>query len=272
MPGARGIEADFSEGGRSCARSPAQLERARAEAEGASGYGLDVELLDAAAPGRLSATDVGGGTCSPHCALLHPANSSAGSPDRSEPSALGSSRPPRSTAMYPRRVRTTRGGPGRRRGPRNRRLHPSFPDHSAHPGAAVLADRRHRAAAPAFWDAERGWPAGDLRRPPPPDHLRPADRRRPLSSGAAGRPTTTARGSPRLRPRPDGPRRSARRCVELFPALAESPSPTAGAARSASPRDWHPPSASTVDRWPGPGLRRRRRRNRQTLPAGRSPT
>jgi glycine/D-amino acid oxidase-like deaminating enzyme len=56
------------------ARSPAQLARARAEAEEAAEYELDVRLLDAgAATERLAATRVLGGTYTPHCAAVQPA-------------------------------------------------------------------------------------------------------------------------------------------------------------------------------------------------------
>lgn len=72
---AEGIDADVAVGGTVVlARSAAQLARARAEAAEAAEFGLDVDLLDAdAARARLAATDVVGGTYTPHCAVLQPA-------------------------------------------------------------------------------------------------------------------------------------------------------------------------------------------------------
>jgi glycine/D-amino acid oxidase-like deaminating enzyme len=72
---AEGIDADAALGGTVVvARSAAQLQRARAEAAQAEQFGLDVELLDAgAARERLNATDVLGGTYTPHCAAIQPA-------------------------------------------------------------------------------------------------------------------------------------------------------------------------------------------------------
>jgi glycine/D-amino acid oxidase-like deaminating enzyme len=66
---AEGIDCDFAKGGTiTLARSPAQLRRAR------SAHGLDETFLDAdAARAICGATDVLGGTYSPHCAALQPA-------------------------------------------------------------------------------------------------------------------------------------------------------------------------------------------------------
>ena len=72
---AEGIDAGIAHGGTlTLARSPAQLERARAEADEAREYGRDLDLLDAdAARTRLNATNILGGTFTPHCAALQPA-------------------------------------------------------------------------------------------------------------------------------------------------------------------------------------------------------
>ncbi len=72
---AEGIDADIAKGGTIVlARSPAQLDRARAEAEQGARYGLGVQLLDAAdATRRLSATGVVGASFTPHCAAVQPA-------------------------------------------------------------------------------------------------------------------------------------------------------------------------------------------------------
>ncbi|WP_375500009.1 NAD(P)/FAD-dependent oxidoreductase [uncultured Jatrophihabitans sp.] len=70
-----GIDADVARGGTVVlARSAAQLERARAEHAEAVEFGLDGDLLDAEqARKRLNATDVCGGTYTPHCAVVQPA-------------------------------------------------------------------------------------------------------------------------------------------------------------------------------------------------------
>jgi len=75
VAGAEGIAADIAVGGTIVlARSAPQLERAAHEAAAARGYGLDVALLDAeAARARLAASDVLGGTYTPHCAAIQPA-------------------------------------------------------------------------------------------------------------------------------------------------------------------------------------------------------
>ncbi|MDT4892250.1 MAG: hypothetical protein QOE97_1285 [Pseudonocardiales bacterium] len=72
---AEGIDADVARGGTIVlARSPAQLERARAEAHDYAAFGQPLELLDAsAARARLAATEVLGATYTPACAALHPA-------------------------------------------------------------------------------------------------------------------------------------------------------------------------------------------------------
>ncbi|WP_375485282.1 NAD(P)/FAD-dependent oxidoreductase [uncultured Jatrophihabitans sp.] len=70
-----GIEAHIARGGTVvAARSEPQLARARAEHDESVEFGLDMDLLDATQTrARLNATDVVGGTYTPHCAALQPA-------------------------------------------------------------------------------------------------------------------------------------------------------------------------------------------------------
>jgi glycine/D-amino acid oxidase-like deaminating enzyme len=74
---AEGIDCHWTKGGTVVlARSPLQLERAREEVEEARSFGFgeqDLRLLDAEeARGMLTATEVLGGTYTPHCAAIHP--------------------------------------------------------------------------------------------------------------------------------------------------------------------------------------------------------
>jgi glycine/D-amino acid oxidase-like deaminating enzyme len=70
-----GIDCDYAKGGTVVlARSPVQLERARHEVASAQALGIDLRLLSAAeASARVGATDVLGGTYTPHCAAIQPA-------------------------------------------------------------------------------------------------------------------------------------------------------------------------------------------------------
>lgn len=75
---AEGLDVDWSKGGSMwLARSPLQLERARAQSTEAVAWGFaatDYQLLDAPeARARVDATDVVGGVYTPHCAAIHPA-------------------------------------------------------------------------------------------------------------------------------------------------------------------------------------------------------
>jgi glycine/D-amino acid oxidase-like deaminating enzyme len=72
---AEGIDCDYAKGGSVyVARTPAQLDRARAEAHESVEYGLDITLLSAAETReRCAATNVLGGTYTPHCAAIQPA-------------------------------------------------------------------------------------------------------------------------------------------------------------------------------------------------------
>jgi glycine/D-amino acid oxidase-like deaminating enzyme len=108
---AEGIDADAALGGTVVlARSATQLARARAEAAEAADYGLDVELLDAAAAtSRLAATDVVGGTYTPHCAAIHPAKLVRGLADAVAARGARIYERTRVTAIEPGVVRTTHG-------------------------------------------------------------------------------------------------------------------------------------------------------------------
>jgi glycine/D-amino acid oxidase-like deaminating enzyme len=75
---AEGIDCHWAKGGTvMLARSAAQLERARAEIDESREFGFedaDLRLLDPAEAEQLAgATDVLGGTFTPHCAAIHPA-------------------------------------------------------------------------------------------------------------------------------------------------------------------------------------------------------
>ena len=80
---AEGIDCHFAKGGTvMLARSPAQLERARAEVAEAREFGFgedDLRLLDAAeARAMAGASGVLGGTYTPHCAAIHPSRLARG--------------------------------------------------------------------------------------------------------------------------------------------------------------------------------------------------
>ena len=189
-------------------------------------FGLGVAAARRAtppAPGWRPPTCLGA-TYTPHCAALQPAKLVRGLADgrrAARRATCTSTR--RSPRVEPHAVHTAHGTvrarfvvrategytarlPGQRRGRR----------------AGVLADHRHRAAARRDVGRDRAARARDVQRPPAPDRLRPAQRRRPAwSSAAAARRTTSGRGSrPTYDRVPRGVRRAAtRRCVELFPVL-----------------------------------------------------
>ena len=80
---AEGIDCHWAKGGTvMLALSPVQLERARAEVEEAREFGFgaeDLRLLTAAeASDMAAATQVAGGTYTPHCAAIHPARLARG--------------------------------------------------------------------------------------------------------------------------------------------------------------------------------------------------
>jgi glycine/D-amino acid oxidase-like deaminating enzyme len=80
---AEGIDCHWAKGGTiAFARSPSQLERARAEVEEARLYGFDetdLRLLSDAEAGEMGgASDLLGGVFTPHCAAIHPARLARG--------------------------------------------------------------------------------------------------------------------------------------------------------------------------------------------------
>jgi glycine/D-amino acid oxidase-like deaminating enzyme len=105
------IDADIAVGGTIVlARSQTQLARARDEVREAAEFGLDLHLLDAVdARGRLNATDVLGGTYTPHCAAIQPAKLVRGLADVVEARGARIHERTRVTAIGPGVVRTEHG-------------------------------------------------------------------------------------------------------------------------------------------------------------------
>jgi glycine/D-amino acid oxidase-like deaminating enzyme len=86
---AEGIDCHWAKGGTiTLARTPVQLERAKARVANARAWGFgedDLRLLGAEeARGMLDATGVLGGTFTPHCAAIHPARLACGLADAAE--------------------------------------------------------------------------------------------------------------------------------------------------------------------------------------------
>ena len=210
-------------------------------------YGLDVELLDAAAArDRLAATEVLGATYTPHCAALHPAKLVRGLADagRAARRATSTSRPRRWTH--------------RARMPSAPTAAPSAPTSSCAPPRATppqLPGTR-RALAPVYSLIiateplpDAAWDEIGLRERetftdlPPPDHLRPAHAPTAgWSFGGRGAPYHFGSRDP-AGVRPGAERvfdgAAARRCRAVPRAARRRASPTAGAARSGIARDWH---------------------------------
>ena len=162
--------------------------------------------------------------------------------------ARGRSRPPGT-------VRAADGGPG------HRGLHPDPAGRGAHPGPGVLTDDRHRAPPRRVLGHGRTGRTGDLRRPPPPDHLRAAHRRRPDGLRRTGCAVPLRFGHPPgVRP---GHAACTSRCARRWSTCSRRwpgpRSPTAGAARSGSPATGSLGRARPRHR-PGVGRRLRRRR------------
>ncbi|MEP9381089.1 FAD-binding oxidoreductase [Nocardioides sp. KR10-350] len=111
---AEGIEADIVKGGTVVlARTPVQLDRARAEVADARSWGRgedDVVLLDeASARARLDAAGTLGATYTPDCAAIHPARLARGLARVVEARGVTIHEHTRATAIEPHRVRTDRG-------------------------------------------------------------------------------------------------------------------------------------------------------------------
>ncbi len=150
---AEGIDCHFAHGGYlNLARNPAQLARAQAAVEHQHSYGFteaDYRMLSAAeASAMCGATDVIGGSFTPHCAAIHPARLARGlarvveqhgatihehTPVAGDPAAPGTHR---------RRL-----GARRRRRSRHRGLHARPSGAEARGRADLLADDRHGAVA-----------------------------------------------------------------------------------------------------------------------------
>ena len=104
---AEGIDCHYAKGGTvTLARTPRQLARARADAA----QGLDLELLSAAAArARCGASDVLGGTYTPHCAAMHPARLVRGLADAVARRGVTIFEGTRALSLGPGRVVTDRG-------------------------------------------------------------------------------------------------------------------------------------------------------------------
>jgi glycine/D-amino acid oxidase-like deaminating enzyme len=105
------IDADIAVGGTVVlARSQPQMRRAEAEVAQAAEYGLETTLLDAAqASARLNATDVVGGTYTPHCAAVQPAKLVRGLARVVERRGARIFEQTPAISLAPHAVRTTRG-------------------------------------------------------------------------------------------------------------------------------------------------------------------
>ena len=88
------------------------------------------------------------------------------------------------------------------------------------PGPRVLADDRHRAPPRRVLGRGRSGQPGDLQRPPPSDHLRPADRGRPAGLRWARCSIPLRLGHPaRIRPGRTGPRGTSPDTLRAVPGL-----------------------------------------------------
>ncbi len=208
---AEGIDCDFAKGGTvAWARSEVQLRAARAEVDEAAGYGVDrIELWDR---DRVhGVTGALGASFDPACARLHPAKLVAGLAEVLERRGAvihehtevtgwskGRVETARGTVRAPKVVLATEAYTATFR-PTHRRLMPLYslmvateplPD-------GVLGRRRHPARP-------------HVHRLPPPAHLRPAHRRRPVRVRRPRRALPLGQRHPgRLRPRAEGVRASA---------------------------------------------------------------
>jgi glycine/D-amino acid oxidase-like deaminating enzyme len=111
---AEGIDCHWAKGGTVVlARSAAQLERAAGEVAEARAFGFgpeDLRLLSAGeASARVAATDVLGGTFTPHCAAIHPARLARGLAEAVRRRGVAVFERTRVTEIAPRRLRTRAG-------------------------------------------------------------------------------------------------------------------------------------------------------------------
>ena len=258
---AEGIDAHLAKGGTiALARNRAQWRRARDEVRDAREWARgddDLRLLDAReATSVLAGAGTVGATYTPDCAAIHPGRLVRGLAEAVERRGVQIYERTRASAIEAGRVRTdARRGPGRDRGPGHRGLHPDTAGPGPRRGARLLAGDRDRAAVGRDLAPDRAGPAGDVHRPPPPDRLRTAHRRRP------DRLRRPRRAVPRRLPGPAGvrPRRArlheaVRRPARPVPGPGrDAASPTPGAVRSASPATGAPRSGWTdAPAWAGP--------------------
>ena len=202
---------------------------------------------------------------------------SAASRRRSSGSASRSTRAPPSPRSSPAVVRTARGivrAPYVVRATEG--YTPGLPGHERAIAPVYSLMIATEPLPPRRLGADRPRLPGDVQRPAPPDHLRPAHRRRPLRlrrpRGAV--PLPARRSSPSYDREPRvfaGLRRGARRLLPRRRRGARSP--TGGAARSASPATGSPRWDSTAGPgWPGPAATSATASAPPTWPAARWPT
>ena len=188
---------------------------------------------------RLGATDVLGGTYTPHCAAIHPARLVRGLARSVERLGATIHEGTPATSLAPGRgADRARGRAGRASWCARRRATPPPARRAPGRGPGLLLMIATEPLPPAFWDADRSRRGGDVLRRPPPDHLRPAHRRRPARVRRSRRAVPLRvphRG--RLRPRRRGLRAScagvARRPVPRGRGLRDHP-PLGRAARRAA--------------------------------------
>ena len=279
MAAAEGIDADIALGGTvvlartraATARAPAPRRPRR------DGFGLDARAARRRGGPRPARRDR---RCSarptPRTARRSTRPSwSAAWPRSSKPAGRAIYEQTPVTAIEPGAVHTERGTVRADRRPRHRGLHPAAARAAPRAGARLLADHRHRAAARRVWDE-----IGLRERETFSDHRHliiygQRTRRRPAGVRRPRRAVPLRLADPtRLRPGAavfDALRADAARAV---PGAAPTPrSPTAGAARWASPGTGTPRSAWTArPGWPGPAATSATGCRPRTWPAARWPT
>ena len=266
------IDCGFRKGGTiALARTPAQAARARAEVDDAAEWGVGTRWLDAAeASERLAASRVEGATFSPHCARVHPRRLVRGlavtvrAPGRTGP--RGRARCRRSSpagscstaaVRSPRRTSSAPPRRGRARLPGQRRT--VAPVYSLMVATEPLTDEQsgRGSGSPSARSSPTTGTSSSTASARSTTGSPSVVAARPTTSDPASRPSSTTRQ--RFSPT------SARPSPTCFPAGRRASSPTPGAVRSASPRDWHPSvGLRPRDRARvGRRLRRRRRRGHQ---------
>ncbi len=216
---AEGIDCHFAKGGTIVlARNKAQLARARAE------YG-DQVLSPAEAGERLRATRTLGATYTPDCAAIHPGRLVRGLAEVVTRRGVALHERTPALSIEPGVVRTRRGSV---RAPYVVRATEGFTPRLPGLARAVVPVYSLIVAteplAPGGLGRDRPGAAGDVLRPPAPDHLRAADRGRParLRRPRGAVPPAVA-DLPGLRPRPAGLRGAARDAARPVPGAARHP-------------------------------------------------